>query len=228
MMWTALLMGLGGSLHCAGMCSPLALSVTAFSKNVVINRLLYNSGRIFLYGLLGAVVATFGSLFHFAAFQTMLSVSMGTVLILVGLGTISNVHIPILTKGINKLILFIKKHFATLMKKKNYSGLIFMGMLNGLLPCGLTYLTLSYTLTLDSTMEGFLFMLVFGLGTFPVMVGLPFVVQFINRYLHIKVAKLTTVMMIGLGLLLIGRTLLVHNHQESHPTVSVREAELCR
>lgn len=228
MMWTALLMGLGGSLHCAGMCSPLALSVTVFSRNVVINRLLYNGGRIFIYGLLGAIVATFGSLFHFDAFQTILSVSMGALLILIGLGTISNVHIPIFTKSINKLILFIKKHFATLMKHKNYSGLVFMGMLNGLLPCGLTYLTLSYTLTLDSTMEGFLFMLVFGLGTFPVMVGLPFVIQFINRYLRIKVAKLTTVMMIGLGVLLIGRTLLVHNHPESHPTVSVREAELCR
>ncbi|HMR57037.1 MAG TPA: sulfite exporter TauE/SafE family protein, partial [Cyclobacteriaceae bacterium] len=53
-MWTAIVLGLAGSLHCAGMCSPLAMAVTA-KKPFVINKVVYNSGRILIYGLLGAL-----------------------------------------------------------------------------------------------------------------------------------------------------------------------------
>lgn len=230
MMWTALLMGMGGSLHCAGMCSPLALSVTTFNKRVLVNRLLYNSGRIFVYGLMGSVVASIGSLFDFAAFQNVLSISLGTLLILIGVGTISSVRIPLLTSLVNRLVLFIKKRFSSLMQRKNYGALWLMGMLNGILPCGLTYLTVSYTLTLNSALEGFLFMSLFGLGTFPVMIGLPYVVQFIGKYVRVSFSRLTTILMISVGVLLIGRTLLTHTHH--HPLdaqpVSISEPVICK
>lgn len=47
-----------------------------------------------------------------------------------------------------------------------------MGMLNGLLPCGLTYMALTYCFILPTATDGFIFMLMFGLGTWPVMIGL--------------------------------------------------------
>lgn len=228
MMWTALLMGMGGSLHCAGMCSPLALSVTTFNKRVLLNRLLYNSGRIFVYGLMGAVVASVGSLFDFAAFQNILSISLGTLLILIGVGTLSTVRIPVLTTLVNRLVLFIKKRFSFLMQRKNYGALWFMGMLNGILPCGLTYLTVSYTLTLNSAFEGFLFMILFGLGTFPVMIGLPYVVQFIGKYVRVSFSRLTTILMISVGVLLIGRTLLTHQHPVDAQNLLISEPVICK
>lgn len=228
MMWTALLMGMGGSLHCAGMCSPLALSVTTFNKRVLVNRILYNSGRIFVYGLMGAVVASVGSLFNFSAFQNIVSISLGILLILIGVGTLSTVRIPVLTTLVNRLVLFIKKRFSSLMQRKNYGALWFMGMLNGILPCGLTYLTVSYTLTLNSALEGFLFMIVFGLGTFPVMIGLPYVVQFIGKYVHVSFSRLTTILMISVGVLLIGRTLLPHHHPIDVQPISISEPVICK
>ena len=228
MMWTALLMGMGGSLHCAGMCSPLALSVTTFNKRVLLNRFFYNSGRIFVYGVMGAVVASVGSLFNFSAFQNVLSISLGMLLILIGVGTLSTVRIPVLTTFVNRLVVFIKRHFSSLMQRKNYGALWFMGMLNGILPCGLTYLTASYTLTLNSTLEGFLFMIVFGLGTFPVMIGLPYVVQFIGKYIRVSFSRLTTILMISVGVLLIGRTFLIHQHPVDGQHVSISDPVICR
>lgn len=67
-MWTAIVLGLAGSLHCAGMCSPLAMAVTA-RKPFVINKVIYNTGRIFTYGLLGVLAAVFGGLFSLTAYQ---------------------------------------------------------------------------------------------------------------------------------------------------------------
>jgi len=225
-MWTALLMGLGGSLHCAGMCSPLVLSVTVFNKNVLLNRLVYNGGRIFVYGLLGIAIGGFGVLIDFTAFQNLFSLSLGVILILIGFGTISSVHIPILSKMVQKLVRLIKTYFAAAVTNKNYRGLLLMGMLNGLLPCGLTFLALTYTLTLHSVVDSFLFMLIFGLSTIPIMMGLPFVAQAIAKHFHFSFSKITTVMMISVGVLLIARTLSTSHHTEN--THLVDELILCR
>jgi sulfite exporter TauE/SafE len=53
-MWTAIVLGLAGSLHCAGMCSPLAMAVTA-RKPFMLHKVVYNTGRVLIYGLLGVV-----------------------------------------------------------------------------------------------------------------------------------------------------------------------------
>jgi uncharacterized protein len=228
MMWTALLMGIGGSLHCAGMCSPLAMAITSFNKYVLLNRVIYNAGRVMVYGVLGFIVASLGSLIDISAFQSILSISLGSLLILMGVGTISSIRIPVITKVVNRLIMFIKKHFASLLQRKNYSGLFAMGMLNGMLPCGLTYLTASYTITLPSAWDGFLFMIVFGLGTIPVMIGLPYVFQFVSTYFQFRLSRVTTVLMIGLGILLIARSVIVHHPVTETSPVSMEDPIICR
>lgn len=228
MMWTAFLLGIGGSLHCAGMCSPLILSVTTQSRRGWNNRLVYNVGRIGTYGLLGLLVASVGALMNLAAYQHIFTISLGALLVLIGLGTISSLRIPVLTHVVTKLIHFIKVRFVSLLARKNYAAVFFMGMLNGLLPCGLTYTVLSFTLTLTSGWEGFLFMAVFGLGTFPVMMGLPMVLQYMTKYVRVSAARLTTVAMISVGVLLITRTLLVHQHTLPASIVKVEEPVVCR
>jgi len=227
MIWTALLLGIGGSLHCAGMCSPLALAVTSFNKQLLFNRFVYNTGRILVYGSFGALVATFGSLFNFQAIQIYLSIALGVLLILLGIGSISSIRIPLLSTFINKISLMIKSKFSKQLKKKNTVSLFILGVLNGILPCGLTYLALSYTLTLNTPAEGFLFMLLFGLGTFPVMIGMPYLLKFIGSFVKINYSKLTTVMMIGLGVLLIGRTMHAHHRAGLQEPLSVSTPVVC-
>jgi uncharacterized protein len=227
MIWTALLLGIGGSLHCAGMCSPLALAVTSFNRQLLFNRLVYNTGRILVYGSFGVLVATFGSLFNFQAIQIYLSIALGVLLILLGIGSVSSIRIPFLTTFINKISLIIKRKFSNQLKKKNTASLFILGTLNGILPCGLTYLALSYTLTLNTPDEGFLFMLLFGLGTFPVMIGMPYLLKFIGSFVKINYSKLTTVMMIGLGVLLIGRTMHAHHRAGLQEPLSVSTPVVC-
>lgn len=221
-MWiSALLIGLAGSLHCLGMCSPLAMAVTTLRRPFLLNRLVYNGGRIFTYGLLGALVSSFGSLFGLSGFQNFLTIFLGSVLVIMGLAGTGQIRIPILTRLIQKIVTAIKILFSELLKEKTILSISIMGMLNGLLPCGLTYLALTYCLTLTNAASGFLFMLIFGAGTLPVMLGFTSVMQvFISRF-EFNFRKLTTVVMIALGTLLITRSIYVHYNNNTSPKDSI-------
>lgn len=211
---TAFVIGFLGSLHCAGMCSPLAMAVTNLSKPAFINRFTYNGGRILSYGLQGVAAASVGSLFEFTGLQDILSITLGILLIVAGFAGITSFNVPFLTTGIQKLTTFIKIRLSDFIKKKTKVALIATGILNGLLPCGLTYMALTYCLTIPNPVDGFIYMLIFGLGTLPVMLGLTSVVQLLIHRFNVNFRKLTTVTMVVLGVLLISRSL--HVQHEEH------------
>src|SRR5688500_2403964 len=148
MLLTALIMGIAGSLHCAGMCSPLAMAITSGHPAAVTNRIVYNLGRITTYGLLGAIVATIGYIFPFVKFQNVLSLTLGISLIIMAALGITGVRIPFFANAVMKFTLTLKKIFARFIQRKTRGALILLGALNGLLPCGLTFLALSFCLTL--------------------------------------------------------------------------------
>jgi uncharacterized protein len=222
---TALVIGFLGSLHCAGMCSPLAMAVTNLSKPAFINRFIYNGGRILSYGLQGVLAASVGSLFEFTGLQTTLSISLGILLIVAGFAGITSFTIPILSSAIQKLTTFIKIRLGDFIKKKTKLSLLITGSLNGLLPCGLTYMALTYCLTIINPIEGFFYMLVFGLGTLPVMLGLTTVMQTLMRKFNFSFRRLTTVTMIILGVMLISRSL--YSHSVKHAT-GTEDITICR
>lgn len=225
-MWfTAILLGAAGSLHCLGMCSPLAMAVTSIRQPFFVNRLLYNLGRIFTYGVLGMIMSGFGSLFSLSGFQSILSVLMGVVLIFLGIAGVSSVRVSCITKAMTKMTTKLKNLFSFFLKKKTRGAITLMGMLNGLLPCGLTYLALSYCVTLPSVSTGFLFMIIFGLGTLPVMLGVTSFLQILVSRFPISFKKLTTHAMIALGVLLIVRAVYIH---APHAPVSEAEIVICR
>ena len=213
---TALVIGFLGSLHCAGMCSPLAMAVTNLSKPAFINRFTYNGGRIFSYGFQGLVAASVGSAFEFTGLQTIFSISLGILLIIAGFAGITSFNLPFVSSGIQKLTTFIKIKLGNFIRKKTKLSLIITGMLNGLLPCGLTYMALTYCLTIIHPIEGFLYMLVFGLGTLPVMLGLTSVMQTLMLKFNFSLRKMTTVTLVVLGVLLIVRS--IHVHPAHHKT----------
>jgi sulfite exporter TauE/SafE len=212
---TALVIGFLGSLHCAGMCSPLAMAVTNLSKPAFINRLTYNGGRILSYGIQGVVAASVGSLFEFTGLQTAFSISLGLLLIIAGFAGITSFNVPFISTGIQKLTTFIKIMLSNFIKQKTKLSLIITGMLNGLLPCGLTYIALTYCLTITNPVEGFFYMLIFGLGTLPVMLGLTTIMQTLMLKFNFSFRKLTTVTMVVLGVMLISRSL--YSHHDQHP-----------
>lgn len=226
-MWlTALLMGVAGSLHCAGMCSPLVMALT--SGRPFQYKVLYNAGRILTYGSLGLIAGEIGSLVQIPAFQGVLSLVLGSVMILMGLGSIQGIRIPLLTAGLQRLNSWLRKLFGSILRQKNSASMVSLGFLNGLLPCGLTYLAATYCFTLDAG-QGFTFMLLFGLGTFPVMLGLTWILGVTLARFKPDFRRISTVIFLLLGTLLIGRVAFSH-HQDAvnSPAAAESGITVCR
>src|SRR5579859_2061219 len=82
--WTAFLLGLAGSAHCAGMCGPLALALPSKNSTFVpllVSRLAYNCGRILTYAALGALFGLLGKSFILMGVQRWVSLSIGIVIL---------------------------------------------------------------------------------------------------------------------------------------------------
>lgn len=220
---TALVMGFAGSFHCIGMCSPLAMAVTSLNSRATLNRLIYNSGRILTYGILGAIVGTIGWALPFGNYQNLVSIILGIGLLVVGLAGVTSINIPALTTVLQQVTTKLKLLFGRFLQQKNYLSTFVLGSLNGVLPCGLTFIALTFCLTLNGPLDSFNYMLVFGLGTLPAMLGLTTVILNVVKRFKISLHKLTTTMLILSGCLLIARVFLFHQHPlpESHGVVDI-------
>lgn len=226
MLTTAFILGLTGSLHCAGMCSPLAFAVTSMKKGVWINRLVYNLGRILTYGILGAVVSTIGVALPLEKFQAGLSAGMGAFLIAVGIFGLGKVKFQDITRWSSKLSSWLKGHFSSQIQKKGALSTLFLGALNGLLPCGLSFIALTACLIAPTALNGLYFMLIFGAGTLPVMLGFLSLVQFLVGRFNLNFARVNTIMLILAGSLLIARVYWTHDHESMISKTPV-EMEIC-
>jgi sulfite exporter TauE/SafE len=171
MIWTAFILGLAGSLHCAGMCGPLALALPHPGRGVagfVGGRLLYQAGRIVTYVLLGLVFGLVGRSLAMAGVQRWVSVAAG-MLILLGLvmSGWSGLAGP-WTAWVNQ----VKGWLGVLLRRRSMGSLGLLGLVNGLLPCGLVYVACAGATASGEIGGGMLYMGVFGLGTVPMMLGL--------------------------------------------------------
>ena len=175
MIWTAFLLGFAGSLHCAGMCGPIALALPLPNRSaqyLVLSRILYNFGRIFTYVLLGALFGLLGEGLFLAGGQKVIAMVAGAALLFAAVGLAQFEYglfkIPLFDKMIDK----VKQGFGYFYKRPGYLSVMGLGVLNGLLPCGLVYVAIAGAMATGTTYYSALFMLVFGLGTAPMMFGI--------------------------------------------------------
>ncbi len=167
----ALVLGLLGSLHCLGMCGPLALAVPFPKDKRVVGIGAFNLGRIFTYALLGTLMGFIGSLFVLGGFQRIFSLTTGILIL-------SLVIAPFLSKHLDKyiekssLIEGVRKKITEQFKEKTLRSSLILGMLNGLIPCGMVYTAMIGSISSGNPLNGALFMVLFGLGTWPAMIGI--------------------------------------------------------
>lgn len=169
---TALLMGLAGSLHCAGMCGPIMLFMPFHRFNGIKKFLavsLYHLSRISIYALMALIIYSFRSAFN-PAIQQYISIGLGSLLLLAGLIS----FFPIGNRFQVKLpwSAFVQKQLGRFIADPSLLSTAASGLLNGLLPCGLVYMALSATLTLQSPAQAMIFTYIFGIGTLPVLLGI--------------------------------------------------------
>jgi sulfite exporter TauE/SafE len=203
-LWTAVVIGLVGSLHCLGMCGPLALAVPAAgnSRRAFLNsRLLYTLGRLSSYALLGLVFGSLGQTLVLAGLQRWASLIAGLCLLL---GLVFSAQNPLrltTTRGVG----YLKCHFSTLLKRRTMSALLLLGGLNGLLPCGLVYVAAVSAAARLSVVGSMLYMFAFGLGTVPAMLGLALFGRNVQAIMRLRLQRLIPVCVLLLAALLILR-----------------------
>ncbi|MBS1627176.1 MAG: sulfite exporter TauE/SafE family protein [Bacteroidetes bacterium] len=165
-----LAIGFIGSFHCIGMCGPIALSLpvnTQQSANKIVVIVLYNIGRAFTYALLGVLFGLIGNQFVLIGYQQILSVVLGCFILLV---VLLNKTLNIERVFFKNLHIKVQNQLAYyLVRKNNAFNFFTIGLLNGLLPCGLVYLAITSAMATGSIINGALLMFAFGLGTSPLM-----------------------------------------------------------
>jgi sulfite exporter TauE/SafE len=203
-LWTAFALGLIGSLHCAGMCGPLALALPPGGNRATaffVGRLFYNLGRVVTYCALGVVFGLLGKTLLLAGVQRWLSIALGVVL-LVGLFASRKLA---LWRPVNALVEQLKSRMAALLRRRSFDALLVLGLLNGLLPCGLVYVACAGATATGDLFNGALYMLVFGAGTVPMMLAISLSGKLVPFSLRLKLLKAVPVAVFLLALLLILR-----------------------
>lgn len=173
-MLAAFITGFAGSMHCLGMCGPIALALpggNAKGFRYFFGRLLYNSGRISMYAILGGIVSLFGVAAAMFEVQRWVSIVMGAVMLVLALrelGAFGKVN----QAKPSRFQQWWLRMMGKMMQWGHGRGLFAMGLLNGILPCGFVYLGLFQAAMSESLWEGAAKMALFGLGTWPVMLTL--------------------------------------------------------
>lgn len=172
LLWSALGLGFLGSLHCIGMCGPivLALPVDAQSRlKLAFGRLLYNGGRILTYMLLGTLCGLAGQIVAIAGFQKGVSIVAGLLILVAVLFPKRLAAFLLRFRVADRLTHKFKTFWGGLFGRHSYRSLFVIGLLNGLLPCGLLYVALAAAAATSEPLSGVAYMALFGLGTLPVM-----------------------------------------------------------
>lgn len=207
---SALTLGLIGSFHCIGMCGPIALAIPLKTSSWlarITGGVIYNVGRALTYAVMGAIFGLLGRGLVMSGFQQWVSVIMGAIMIL-------SVITPSLyknrfnaEKGLFSFVGKVKLSLGKLFTQRSYSSLFLIGLLNGLLPCGLVYVAIAAAIATGSAASGGLFMFIFGLGTLPMMLAISLIGNLITLELRKKITRLIPYAIVFIGVLFVLRGL---------------------
>jgi uncharacterized protein len=210
MIWSAFVLGLVGSLHCLGMCGPIVLVLPGSARerwSFLLSRLLYNAGRAITYAFMGLVVGVIGQSIALAGYQQWLGIVAGVLMILGVLLPSKGMRRILPARHYDSALAWLKSRLGRLLGNSSQSSLFSIGLLNGFLPCGLVYMALAGSLTMGSAPGSALYMLLFGLGTLPVMFAASYAGGLITGEMRRKITRLIPVGVVLLGLLFILRGL---------------------
>lgn len=205
----AILLGVLSSLHCVGMCGPIALVTPVVRKNLrteLLSRLLYNAGRTTTYVVLGLLAGLIGHQFFTSGIQQWVSIIAGVfIIIMVVFPKLNPENWKVVSRSswVSKL----KKRISRQFKTKTFSSIYSIGLLNGLLPCGMVFMAIAGAITANSFYEGGIYMLLFGLGTWPLMLILTSTWQLITPKFKTQARRFVPILVGLVGVLLIIRGL---------------------
>jgi len=222
----AFFIGLFGSIHCVGMCGPLMMAIPGNQSGTVwllFDKFIYQLGRVVSYTILGLIIGLIGKQVWLLGIQQSVSIISGVLIIIAA--TTRLLKWPLFYRGrashpatvINRLIVYALKHRW---------GHLFIGMLNGLLPCGFVYVALVGAVNTPSVLSSAKYMFLFGTGTLPLMFIAALGSSFITSNVRRKLNNIIPYFMLLLGFWFIMRGLSL-NIAYLSPSISADQS-ICR
>lgn len=208
MLWTAFILGLMGSFHCVGMCGPIAFLLPLDRTNTW-NRYtqlsLYHLGRLVTYATIGILFGLLGRSFYLFGFQQQLSIAVGILMIALVLIPQNWLNKFAISRPIYRIISKIKSGLGQQLKRKTPDTFFTIGFLNGFLPCGLVYMAVFGAIAAGHLWDGSLYMIVFGMGTIPLMTTAAYLGNFLKGKARQKIRKAIPVFVVLVGIVFILR-----------------------
>lgn len=187
--------GLLTSIHCISMCGSINLVATVNNDNKrsIKRPLLYNIGRIISYTIIGGLVGLVGKIISFNNIVNGIIIILASMVMLLMSLTMLNV---------------IKVKFKFIKYKVSNRNPFIIGLLNGLMPCGPLQAMQIYALSTGSVLKGTLSMLLFGLGTVPLMLVTGVIFSSLKGKTKILINKIASVLILILSIVMFNRGLL--------------------
>lgn len=210
MLYSGFILGLISSLHCVGMCGPIAMMLPVDHNNPAkktTQLLTYHLGRITAYMTLGLVFGLLGKGLFLAGMQQQLSIVIGILMIAFVLVPEKVFARYNFSKPVYRLLSHLKTKLGSQFKKRTFKALFTIGLLNGFLPCGLVYVALFGAIAMQNEVMGVGYMFLYGLGTIPMMSMITYVSAFLTVPVRNKIQKIIPIVTICIGMLFIMRGL---------------------
>ena len=210
MLYSAFIFGLISSFHCVGMCGPIAMMLPVDRNNEakkVTQIITYHLGKLSAYGILGVVFGILGRSFYLAGMQQQLSIIVGVLMIVVALVPEKVFAKYNFSKPVYKIISKVKSNLGQQFKNKSYKSLFTIGLLNGFLPCGMVYVAIFGAIAMQSISLGIAYMLLFGIGTIPMLTAVIYITNLISFSMRGTLQKIIPVVAVVIGILFIIRGL---------------------
>jgi sulfite exporter TauE/SafE len=199
----AFMAGVLGSGHCLGMCGALVSGyfMNAGKSRSYLPYFFYQFARIFVYMLVGFAAAALGVVLVssglFGKIQSVLQITIGAVVIILAFGILG--WIPF--QGSFRLLpmKLLRKGYASSRTKGPILGASIAGLMNGLMPCPLTFAMAVKATSAPTILEGGALMLTFGAGTLPTMLFISFAFGRMSANVRGLMLKLAAFIMIAMG-----------------------------
>jgi sulfite exporter TauE/SafE len=180
---------------------------TAYGWSAIRAHLLYNSGRVFTYTIMGEIFGLLGSTIGFVLairnLQGILELFAGGVMVLIGLDFAG--LWPGRSADSFPGVSWFKTQIQKLYKNLNPQNLFILGLILGWIPCGLVYAAGAQAVATRSMLGGMMTMLFFGLGTIPALFLLGLLTDYISARLRRFLYRLAALALMLLGVLTLMR-----------------------
>jgi sulfite exporter TauE/SafE len=192
------------------MCGPIALALPysgSSRASAFAQALSYNLGRSVTYAMLGGLFGLLGQGVFLAGYQSGLSIFLGAMLLLIALFSIPVESQLLRFPPLQRATAWLQDRLGRLLRIQSRPEFFRVGLLNGLLPCGLVYMAAVGAVATGNLLMGMAYMGIFGLGTLPLMLTTALAGNWISLSWRRRLRRLTPVLLLLMGALLIARGL---------------------